>query len=108
MINSRANCLNTTSFYQKERDYIFLQYGIEQPDLPDHCDECGATFDIYHALDCKNRGLITACHNNISDGVVDLVSKAFNSTHVCDDLKKYTGHDVRRGKGKLKGSPSKE
>ena len=25
----------------------------QYPDLPDHCNGCGASFDIFHALDCK-------------------------------------------------------
>ena len=57
---------------QEWREYLFLRYGIDPPDLPCHCDGCGAAFSIYHALDCKKGGLITACHNKLCDGVHNL------------------------------------
>ena len=48
-----------------------------------------------------------ARQNDLRDGVAALASKAFTLTHVCDDLKIYTGCAVRGGKYKLKYSPSK-
>ena len=36
---------------QEWRDPLFLQYVINPPDLPYHCDGCSAAFNIYHALD---------------------------------------------------------
>ena len=36
---------------QEWRYYLFLRYGIVPPNLPEHCDECGVAFDIYHTLD---------------------------------------------------------
>ena len=89
--------------------YLFLwTNNTNPPDLPDHCNECSAAFDICHAIDCKKRGLIMARRNKICDGVVNLVSKAFTSTHVCDDPKIYTGRSVHGGKEKLKGYPLKD
>ena len=43
-----------------------------------------------------------------SDGVSDLVSKAFTPTHVCYNPKIYTGHAVCGVKGNIKGSPAKD
>ena len=83
-----------------------MRYGIEPPDLPEHCDVCGAVFDIFHSLNCKKGGLITERHSELLDGVADLVSKAFTPTYVCDDPKIYTGSAVHGGKDNIKGSHS--
>ena len=89
------------------RDYLFLIYDINPPDLPDHCDGCGAVFSIFQALDCNKGSLITARHNEICDGVYDLAVKAFTPPHMCDYPKKITGRSVRGGKAKpkVKGPP---
>ena len=80
---------------QECRDSLFLRYGINPPDLPEHCDGCGAAFDICHALGCKKGGLIMARHNGLRDGVTELASKAFAPTHVRDNPKIYTSRAVR-------------
>ena len=41
---------------QEWRDFLFLGYGIDPPDLTDHYNEYRAEFSICHALDCKNKG----------------------------------------------------
>ena len=64
----------------------------------DHCNVCGASFSICQALDCNKGGLITAHHNELCDGVVNLVRKAFTSTHVCDDPRINIGSAVRGGR----------
>ena len=46
------------------------------------------------------------CHNEICEGVADLISKAFTPTHMHDDHKIYTFRSVCGWKYKLKGSPS--
>ena len=47
-----------------------------------------------------------ASHNKLRDGVANLVSNAFTPTYfLCNKI--YTGRNVRGGKEKLKGSPSK-
>ena len=71
-------------------------------------DEFGTAFDIFQALDCKKVGLVTARHSELRYGLSDLAIKAFNPTHVHDDLKTYTGRAVLGGKVKLNGSPSKD
>ena len=93
---------------QEWRYSLFLSYGTNTTDLPDHCDECRASFDIYHALDCNKGGLIKARQNEIRDGVVEFASKAFTPMQVRDDPKIYTDCAVRGEKDKLKGYPSKE
>ena len=71
---------------QEWRDDLFLRYGMDPPDLPKYCDGCEAQFSISHTLDCKKGSLVTARHNELHDGVADLVGKAFTPYHVRDDL----------------------
>ena len=68
---------------QEWRDSLFLNYGIEPTDLPDHFNGCGASFSIYHALECKNGFLTTAPTNELRDKVTDLARNAFTPTNVC-------------------------
>ena len=44
---------------QEWRDPLFLRYGINTPELLEHCNGCGPAFEICYALDCKKGGLIT-------------------------------------------------
>ena len=92
---------------QKWKDSLFLRYVIDPPDLPEHSNECGAAFDIYHELNCDNGGLIMICHNKIRDGVADLASKSFTPQHVHDDPKFYTGCTMHGRTKIIKGLPLK-
>ena len=83
---------------QEWRDALFLRYGLDPPDLPTHCDGCQAKFSISHAPDCKKYNLITARHNDLRDGVVDLAGKSFTPSHVRDDPLIYSGCAVKRMK----------
>ena len=85
---------------QKWRDAAFLRYGLEPPDLHKYCDGCNDQFSIYHALDCKRGGVVTARHNELCDKVVDLAGKAFTPSHVRKDLLIYQGCAVKRPKAK--------
>ena len=85
-------------------DALFLRYGLEPPDLPTHCDGCQAKFSISHALDCKKGGLVTACHNDLHDGVADLAGKAFTPSHMRDDTLIYSGRAVKRTKDSPDGA----
>ena len=70
---------------QEWRNALFLRYGLDTPDLPTYYDGCNTKFSICHALDCKRGGLVTACHNELCDGVSDLAGKSFTPSHVRDD-----------------------
>ena len=60
----QPSTLNGTDLGALEwHDTLFLQYGLDPPDLPTHCNICHAKFSISHALDCKRGGLVTARHN---------------------------------------------
>ena len=89
---------------QEWRDALFLRYGLDPPDLPKYCDGCQVRFSISHALDCKKGGLVTACHNELHDGVADLAGKAFTPSHVRDDPLIYSDPSVKRTKPTSAGS----
>ena len=80
------------------RDVAFLRYGLEPPDLPKNCNGCNTCFSIYHDLDCKRGGLVTARHNGLRDGVADLAGRAFTPSHVRNDPLIYQGCAVMRSK----------
>ena len=83
-------------------------YGIDPPNLPDHCDGCGTAFDICLALDFNKVGLVTAHHNYLYGGVSDLARNAFTPTYMHDNPKIYAVCSVQGWKYKLKCSPSKD
>ena len=87
---------------------LFLRYRLEPPDLPKHCDGCEARFTISHNIDCKKCGLVTACHNELRDGVADLAGKAFTPDHVHDDPLIYSGRAMSRTKPNQDGSNLKK
>ena len=83
---------------QEWSDALFLRYGLESPDLPNYCDSCNAKFTIFHELNCKTGGLVTALHNELWDGVADLDGKAFTPSHVRNDHLIFAGCVVKRSK----------
>ena len=93
---------------QEWRYSLFLRYGINPPDFPNHCDGCDVAFDTCYTLNCKKGGLVTARHNELRDGFANLARKSVTPMHVRDYPKIYTGHAMHGGKSKLKGSPSKD
>ena len=92
------------------RNSLLLHYGIDPPNLPDHCSGYVSELLIFHALACKKVSLITVRHNKLRDGVSEFAGQEFTPTHVRDDPKRFTGRAVRRGKSKSKGegAPSKD
>ena len=82
----QPSTVNRTELGSQEwQDTLFLNYGLDTPDLHHYFDGCNSTFSICHALDCKRGGIFTACHNNLCDRVTDLASKDFIPSHVCND-----------------------
>ena len=63
-----------------------------------YCDGCQANLSISHNIDCKKGGLVTACHNELCDGVADLAGKAFTPSHMRDEPLIYSGRAVTRMK----------
>ena len=68
---------------QEWSDALFLQYGLEPPDLPKYCDGCNAKFTIFHALNCKGRPYHSASKRDPVRGA-DLAGKAFTPSQVHD------------------------
>ena len=80
------------------RDALFLQYGLDPPDLPHYCDGCNAHFSV--CCNCKRGGLVTERHNEFSDGVTDLAGKAFTSSHVRNNPLIFEDCAAKRPKAK--------
>ena len=59
---------------------------------------------ISHAFEYKKGRLVTARHNELCDGVVDLAGKAFTPYHVRKDPLIYSGRAVRRTKAAPAGA----
>ena len=85
-------------------DFLLLSYGINPPDLLDHCGGYRDELFICNALECKKCGIITARHNKLLYGVTDLAGKAFTPTYMHVDPNCFTCCAVRRGKDKTKGN----
>ena len=83
---------------QEWNDALFLWYGLDPPDLSTYCDGCNAKFTIYHTLNCKRGGLVTAHHNELHNGVVDVAGKGFNSSHVRNDPHIFASRAMKRTK----------
>ena len=65
--------LSTTKF----SDTLALCHHQPSVRMPAHCDGCGATFSLEHALDCKKGGLVTQRHNEVRDALGDIASLAY-------------------------------
>ena len=99
LLTVQLSTVNGTELGAQEwHDSLFLWYGLNPLDLPTHCDGCQAKFSISHAHYCKKGGLVTACHNELRDGVSELTVKAFTPSHVCNDPLIYSVHVVKRTK----------
>ena len=79
-------------------DSLFMQYGIDPPDLPKYCDGYNTKFTICHALNCKMGGLVMARHNKLRDRVADLAGKAFPPSHMHNNPLIFVGCAVKRPK----------
>ena len=101
----QPSTVNGTDLGEQEwRNALFLRYDINPLDLLSHCDGCQVKFLISHALNCKKGGLVTARHNEIRDGVADLASKAFTTSHMRNDPLIYSGRAVKRTKAAPAGA----
>ena len=82
------------------RDSVACRYGKTPPNLPAWCDGCGKPFDVNHALECKNGGLVYQRHNEMRDENCDLNKKAGFSQVICEPIVRDA--DVN-GLGELRG-----
>ena len=58
------------------RDELHRRYCRTPPNLPTHCDDCGAQFSIAHDLECKKGGLVIERHDEIKFELQDFTASA--------------------------------
>ena len=76
------------------------RYGKSPKNLQAWCDGCGECFNMNHALNCKNGGLVYQRHNELRDENCDLNKKAGFSQVLSEPIVKEAGND---GLGELRG-----
>jgi hypothetical protein len=81
---------------QEFRDALLLRYSRSPGDLQSHCDGCGQTFGVRHALSCMKGGLVISRHNEIRDELSDLASKALVPSAVRDEPRIHTSRAVEK------------
>lgn len=59
------------------RDGLALRYGRSPVELPPHCDGCGESFTVDHALTCRRGGLIIRRHNEVRDVLGSLLEEGW-------------------------------
>ena len=64
LLTVQLSTVNRTELGAQEwQDFLFLQYGVDPPDLPNFCKVSNFSFSICHYLDCKKGGIVTVQHN---------------------------------------------
>ena len=79
-------CLNKAEF----RDCLRLRYRKELANLPSKC-HCGAKFEMNHALNCPQGGLIIIRHNEVRDFLASVINKVQNDVEVEPKLQPIDG-----------------
>jgi hypothetical protein len=74
---------------QEFLDQLLLRYARSPGDLPSHCDGCGQTFSVQHAMTCKTGGLVIIRHNEIADKLANLTSKALTPSAIHNEPSIY-------------------
>ena len=82
------------------RDSMACRYGKSPKGLQAWCDGCGECFNMNHALNCKNGGLVYQRHNELRDENCDLNKKAGFSQVISEPIVKEAGNN---GLGELRG-----
>ena len=82
------------------RDSMACRYGKLPKALQPWCDGCGERFDVNHALNCKNGGLVYQRHNEMRDENCDLNRKAGFSQVISEPIVKEAEGN---GLGELRG-----
>ena len=82
------------------RDSMACRYGKIPKALQPWCDGCGERFDVNHALNCKNGGLVYQRHNEMRDENCDLNRKAGFSQVISEPIVKEAEGN---GLGELRG-----
>ena len=74
-------------------DLVKIRYGWELTRLPENC-ECGAKFNIKHALSCKKGGFISLRHNEIRNITACLLKGVCRDVCVEPRLQLLTGESL--------------
>ena len=82
------------------RDSMACRYSKTPRNLQAWCDGCGKPFDVDHALDCKNGGLVYQRHNESRDENCDLNRKAGLSQVISEPIIQEADAN---GAGELRG-----
>jgi len=85
-LKNEGYCLNKQLFW----DLIRLRYGWQLTRTPENC-ECGARFNLQHALSCKKGGFISIRHNNIRDITANLLKEVCKDVRLEPQLQPLTG-----------------
>ena len=92
---------DTELLEQEFSDNICWRLGLEPKTLPTNCDRCGAPFKADHTCCCKIVGLVTLCHNVLSDQWKDLCVKALKPLEVSNKPGINTGR-LLKGEGDMR------
>ena len=82
---------NPTQWNLRFRGALHLRYCRTPPNLPTHCDGCGAKFSMAHGLECKKGGLVIQRHDEIKFELQDLAARALIPSVVRDEPQIYQG-----------------
>ena len=85
-LKAEGYCLNKQLFW----DLIRLRYGWQLSRTPETC-ECGARFNLQHALSCKKGGFISIRHNSIRDITANLLKEVCKDVRLEPQLQQLTG-----------------
>ena len=85
-LKDEGYCLNKQVFL----DLIRLRYGWQLKRTPENC-ECGARFNLRHALSCVKGGFISIRHNRIRDVTANLLKEVCRDVRIEPHLQPLTG-----------------
>ena len=80
-------------------DHVWMRYGWQISRLRTNC-ECGANFDIDHALSCKKGGFISLRHNKLRNVTASLLSEVCKDVAIEPMLQPLTGEAITSGNRK--------
>ena len=99
-----GTCLTDMEF----RDALHLRYCRTPPNLPTHCDGCGAKFSIAHGLECKKGGLVIQRHDEIKFELQDLAARALIPSVVRDEPQIYPSRSAAVEETEGMSTPTEE
>ena len=95
-LKDEGYCLNKQTFW----DLIRLRYGWQLKRTPENC-ECGARFNLQHALSCVKGGFISIRHNRIRDITANLLKEVCRDVRIEPHLQPLTGEAFKENTANL-------